>query len=177
MHIRCIVLHALVTAVIEAVGYRSNPSPWIFLCCIDRESSRESSSSRRFRSPAAYYWTYTFVPLLPVRVRSRALMSPLVRRALYKPSLAPRYSRALHRSAVMSSASTSPALHALVTATSQAPRRPADAGKLAHHNANGQGFNNPWPSWNMLSVFTIVWGMVSYASPRWSTNSLIHDPD
>ncbi|KAL1303382.1 hypothetical protein AAFC00_006776 [Neodothiora populina] len=53
----------------------------------------------------------------------------------------------------MSSASTSAALYAIVTAPKSGSKaRPNDAKELRHHNKNGKGFLNPWDSYVERSV-------------------------
>ncbi|KAL9048389.1 MAG: hypothetical protein Q9162_007753 [Coniocarpon cinnabarinum] len=59
----------------------------------------------------------------------------------------------------MSSASTSQALYALVSSTSQTPTEPADNASKPHHNSIGKGFNNPWQSWTDRHPAALLWGM------------------
>ncbi|KAL9074154.1 MAG: hypothetical protein Q9157_004483 [Trypethelium eluteriae] len=60
----------------------------------------------------------------------------------------------------MSSASTSVALYAAVSAPAQAiGAKPEEAKELRHHLQNGKGFINPWPSFNERSVRELVGAM------------------
>lgn len=75
------------------------------------------------------------------------LISRLPRISYISPSLIQQRS-AFCTTSRMSSAYTSTALHAVVSSPSKALGAvPEGAKELEHHNKNGKGFINPWPSY------------------------------
>lgn len=68
----------------------------------------------------------------------------------------PQHSRALHNTTAQQSSMTSPILHALVSSPENISAAPSDIKDKAHHNKNGKGFINPWPSYKEWSAPQIV---------------------
>ncbi|KAI9789879.1 MAG: hypothetical protein M1833_002145 [Piccolia ochrophora] len=52
------------------------------------------------------------------------------------------------------------ALTATISHASGPASEPEGTKELSHHRKDGKGFINPWPSWNMMSAPTIVWGLI-----------------
>ena len=92
-------------------------------------------------------------------------------RALFRKQPAQQYKGPIHR---MSTTGASALLYAAsVALPSAAAARPDD--EITRNKAwhvKGGGFDNPWPSWNMHSPFTIMKGM---ASRRWNKTANIPD--
>lgn len=55
---------------------------------------------------------------------------------------------------------TSAMLNAVVSNPSTFSAQPADAKDKAHHNKNGKGFINPWPSYKDWQPLDIMWTMI-----------------
>ena len=54
----------------------------------------------------------------------------------------------------------SAALYAVVSNPSQIGARPEDAGAKAHHVRNGNGFRNPWDSFNEMGAVKLGGAML-----------------
>lgn len=86
-------------------------------------------------------------------VRPRSL-HPRISNPLY-PSV-----RRFHKSHVRSSAMTSAILNAVVSSPQTASASPSDTSAKAHHNKQGKGFVNPWPSYEDFTPWKIVFKML-----------------
>jgi hypothetical protein len=130
--------------------------------CGRDDAERSTSSFRVVHTPSLVLSSVINLHKQPMFAVRRGVVRKELHTVLSPTRTASR--RTFRSTSKMESTSTSAALFATVSTSSTRGAEPEGTKDLQHHQKDGKGFRNPWPSYVDFTPASIMGAMISYAS-------------